>query len=154
MLKPKLWSLIAPLLIEIFQWNLVCRLQLSWSTRPPKRIEIRRLRSEILAPTEMAKLVFVFLLGLLARHVYTTHPTGQTIRPTELKKAHFKGTREVMCPFLNGYDDRFTRSITMGPWKPGYNGKPLFKHCFNRNNNPKTLSTTKHTEVGSRKTFQ
>ena len=55
-----------------------------------KRIEIRRLRSEILAPAEMARLVFGFLLLLLlARHVYTTHCTGQTIRP-ELRKGLFQ----------------------------------------------------------------
>ena len=101
MLKQKLWSLIAPLHIEIFQRNLVWSLQMPWSTRTPKRIEIRRLRSEILAPAEMAKLVFVLLLLFLLflGHVYTTLCTGQTIGPTDLVIGPFQGSSCADVPF-------------------------------------------------------
>ena len=69
-----------------------------------KRIAIRRLRSEIFALAEIAKLVFGFfffllLLLLFLGHVYTTLSADQTTCPTELVIVSFQRYRFKEVPF-------------------------------------------------------
>ena len=159
MLKRIIWSLIAPLHIEVFQRNLACSLQMPWSARTPKRIKIRRLKNEIFALAEIAKLVFGFvfflLLLLFFRHFYTTLSTDQTICPTELVIVSFqryifrvKDTYNIQGgAFSINRGNRPSSSSYTGVCKPRHDGKYCLNHCSNSNNNSTTESTTKKIEA-------
>ena len=147
MLNLKFGSLVSPLIIEVFQRNLVCSLQISWSARTPKRIEIRRLRNEIFALAEIAKLwllvVVVVVLGTrLYNALYGPNYLSYRVGYSFISKMNIQG----VCLCIN-HGNRTSSPSYTGVWKPRYNARYRLNHFSNSNINSTRESTTKQIEA-------